>query len=197
MTKGERKKLEKQRERWAQEKKAFNRDLNALLLKHKAKIVARSHGGTYHYPTTVNLEAQIGKNSFDIGVENDEWDIITVNGSNTLATQEQDRNHHSPGETKMANAKQTKLQDFINTANSTGQINYDWGCEIYGFEDDHALVRCFDTNMSEQEQLEECITGKLYAHSDRLMAWSTDEDEEPIIFSARPWILVAMTYAGP
>lgn len=86
----------------------------------------------------------------------------------------------------------TKLKDFVNAANNSGQINYDWGCQIASVKDDHILVEFFSTD--EDDDLSR--VGKLSVHSDTLMAWQ-EGDDEPIIFSNRPWILVSITYAGP
>jgi len=92
----------------------------------------------------------------------------------------------------------TSLKRFVNIADRSGQNNYDWAAEIYAVEKDHVCVRFYDTDIVDKdEQMETSCTGKLSIHSDTLMAWQTDEDEEPIIFSNRPWILVAITYAGP
>lgn len=87
-----------------------------------------------------------------------------------------------------------KLQDFVEAANHSGQLNYDWGCQIVSVVGEHVYVRFFDTDQCEDE--EEYI-GKLSVHSDTLMAWQEKEDTEPIIFSNHPWILVSITYAGP
>lgn len=84
----------------------------------------------------------------------------------------------------------TNLQDFVEAANQSGQLNYEYGCEITAVEEDHVVVRFFD------EDGDGCCTGKLSVHSDTLMAWQEEDDAEPILFSNRPWVLVAITYAG-
>lgn len=94
-------------------------------------------------------------------------------------------------------AKLAFLKDFVSRAAASGSINYDWTAEIYAIESDHVCVRFYDDDIvDETEQMESSLVGKLYIHSDTLMAWQ-EADDEPIIFSARPWILVAITYAGP
>ena len=91
-----------------------------------------------------------------------------------------------------------RLQDFVTKASQSGTINYDWGCEIYGVESDHVCVRCFSTDIGDTDlQMELSLTGKLSIHSDGLMAWSTVDGEEPVLFSGFPWVFVAITYASP
>ena len=87
MARGEARKRAQKIKRWEGEEKAFNRDLNALLLKHKAKIVARSHGGAY-CSSDVSLVVHIGDQSFEIGEDNLNGDLITVNGTEPPVTEE-------------------------------------------------------------------------------------------------------------
>lgn len=83
------------------------------------------------------------------------------------------------------------LRRFVEIANDSGSTNYDWCCKIVEENEDHVVVSFFD-KIGDFIHL----TGKLWMYNEGFMAWQEAEDE-PIIFSARPWILVSITYAGP
>lgn len=87
----------------------------------------------------------------------------------------------------------TRLRAFVAAADTSGRANYDYGCEIIEQKDDHVIVRfsCTDTDDDVP------VVGKLWMHNEGFMAWLQEEDKEPVIFSDRAWVLVAIAYAGP
>lgn len=86
------------------------------------------------------------------------------------------------------------LRRFVDSANNSGRINYDYGCKIIEEKEDHVVVKFFDTDVGESE---DDIQGKLWMYNEGFMAWQEDDTLVPIIFTDFPWILVSITYAGP
>jgi hypothetical protein len=68
MTKAEKQAKEKLRKLHAAQEKAFLLDLREVLVKHNAKIVAKSYGHAY-CSSSVEIEVWIDKNQFAVGDE--------------------------------------------------------------------------------------------------------------------------------
>jgi len=98
----------------------------------------------------------------------------------------------------MTNQEQAALRQFIAQANTRGVSNYDWRSEIFEEGDEAFKIRCWDRDESEQSQQEHPFVVELFWHDmeANMMAIRLEEDQQPIVFTALPWVFVSITYSG-